>query len=157
MEPYKLIGRMESVTWTPPILTFRIERHSGTVNGSVYAEMQCWDVDCEQMSANYNRSNSTQRLVGTKQRPLKVDPMAKAIANAICRGEKDDRLKWISRTEAKVLITEVISGAGAQQTVSGRRKRFYTALQRELAETGWTKRTNLPVFEMKPSTPTKSN
>ena len=83
--------------------------------------------------------------------------MAKAIANAICRGEKDDRLKWISRTEAKVLITEVISGAGAQQTVSGRRKRFYTALQRELAETGWTKRTNLPVFEMKPSTPTKSN
>lgn len=56
MEPYKLIGRMESVTWTPPILTFRIERHSGTVNGSVYAEMQCWDVDCEQMSANYNLS-----------------------------------------------------------------------------------------------------
>lgn len=33
MEGYKLLGRMEAVVWKP-ILSFRIERHGGTVIGS---------------------------------------------------------------------------------------------------------------------------
>ena len=33
----KLLGRMEDVHWEPPVLSFRIERHGGTVLGSVYA------------------------------------------------------------------------------------------------------------------------
>jgi hypothetical protein len=34
MWPSKLTGRMEDITWDPPILTFKIERHGGTVMGS---------------------------------------------------------------------------------------------------------------------------
>jgi hypothetical protein len=151
MESYKLKGRMENVAWNPPILSFQIERHGGTVNGSIYAEMQQWDVDCEKGVANYDKFNSRRRQVAAKDRPLKVAPIAKEIADVIRGGIADDRVKWLSSSEAKVLISEVIPGGGPQQTVSGRRKRFYTALQHELAETGWTKRANSPVFEMKPT------
>jgi len=153
MESYKLKGRMENVAWNSPILSFRIERHGGTVNGSVYAEMQQWEVDCEKGFANYDKFNSRRRQVAAKSRPLKVVPIAKEIANVVLRGAEDDRLKWLSSTEVKVLISEVISGAGAQQTVSGRRKRFYAALENELAETGWAKRANSPVFELSPPPP----
>ena len=31
---YKLTGRIESLEWAPPNLTFVIERHGGTVHGS---------------------------------------------------------------------------------------------------------------------------
>jgi hypothetical protein len=31
MESYKLLRRMENVWWRPPILTFTIERHGGTL------------------------------------------------------------------------------------------------------------------------------
>jgi hypothetical protein len=151
MESYKLKGRIEIPAWSPPILSFQIERHGGTVNGSVYAEMQQWEVDCDKGIANYDRFNSRRRQVAPKSRPLKVAPIAKEIADFIRRGVPDGRLKWLSSSEAKVLITEVIPGWGAQQTVSGRRRRFYTALQHELAETGWTKRANSAVFEMKPA------
>lgn len=151
MQSYKLRGRMENVAWNPPILSFRIERHGGTVNGSVYAEMQQWHVDCEKGIANYDRSNSRNRQIAPKSRPLKVAPIAKEIADIIRRGVADERVKWISSSEVKVLISEVVPDGGAQQTISGRRKRFYTALQHELAEAGWTKRANSPVFEMKPN------
>ena len=157
MESYKLKGRMENVAWNPPILSFQIERHGGTVNGSVFAEMQQWDVDCEKGVANYDKFNSRRRQVAAKDRPLKVAPIAKEIADVIRRGVADDRVKWLSSSEAKVLISEVIPDGGAQQTVSGRRKRFYTALQHELAETSWTKRANSPVFEMKPPTSKDAN
>jgi hypothetical protein len=33
MEPWKL-GRMENPEWLPPVLTFVVERHGGTVLGS---------------------------------------------------------------------------------------------------------------------------
>ena len=151
IESYKLKGRMENVAWNPPILSFQIERHGGTVNGSVYAEMQQWDVDCEKGVANYDKFNSRRRQLAAKRRPLNVAPIAKEIADIIRRGVADDRVKWLSLSEAKVLISEVIPSGDAQQTISGRRKRFYTVLQHELAETGWTKRTNSPGFEMKPT------
>jgi hypothetical protein len=51
MESHKLKGRMESATWNPPILCFQIERHGGTVNGSVYAELQRWEINCEKRIA----------------------------------------------------------------------------------------------------------
>jgi hypothetical protein len=153
MESYKLNGRMESLTWNPPTLSFQIERHGGTVNGSVYAEMQQWEIDCDRGIANYDRFKSHRRQVASKIPPLKVDPIAQEIANIIKSGIANDRLKWLSQTEAKVLISEIIPNNCCQQTLSGRRKRFYVALQREVAAAGWSKRVNSPVFEMKPPAP----
>ena len=91
MQSGKLKNRIEQATWNSPILCFQIERHGATVNGSVYAEMQQWEIDCEKGIANYDRFNSRRRQVADKQRPLKVAPIAKEIANVIRSGSADSR------------------------------------------------------------------
>ena len=55
MAGHKLIGRMENVEWHPPILTFLIERHGGTVLGSARAELQRWTVDLDRRTATCER------------------------------------------------------------------------------------------------------
>lgn len=45
MEGYKLLHRMENVAWHPPILSFTIERHGGTVLRSSRATLQEWWLD----------------------------------------------------------------------------------------------------------------
>ena len=42
MEAYTLIGPLEDVNWTPPNLTFVIERHGASVYGSARAEPHKW-------------------------------------------------------------------------------------------------------------------
>lgn len=44
MDASKLEGRMEKVTWTPPVLTFTIERHGETVMGSSRSRLYRWTV-----------------------------------------------------------------------------------------------------------------
>src|SRR5581483_8214593 len=51
----KVIGRMEDVYWDPPILSFTVERHGGTVLGSTRAELQHWQVDLEKKTAHLVR------------------------------------------------------------------------------------------------------
>jgi hypothetical protein len=51
MEAHKL-SRMENPIWNPPVLTFRIERHGGTVLGSSRAVVQEWTVDLERLTAD---------------------------------------------------------------------------------------------------------
>jgi hypothetical protein len=48
MQGYKLLNRMEDVVWRPPVLSFVIERHGGTVMGSTRAELQHWSVDVDE-------------------------------------------------------------------------------------------------------------
>ena len=148
MQSHKLKNRIENPTWQPPILSFRIERHGGTVNGSIFAEVQLWEIDCERGTASYDQFKSRRRQVGRRRAGLKVAPLAIEIAKLIKAGTADARLKWISPTEAKVIISTIIPDNCCEATLSGRRKRFYEALQTELADTGWDKRPNSPVFEM---------
>jgi hypothetical protein len=86
--------------------------------------MQQWKIDCEEGIANYDKFKSHRRQVAAKSSPLKVAPIAKEIAVIIRCGVADDRLKWLSSSEVKVLISAVISGAGVHETLLGRRKRF---------------------------------
>jgi hypothetical protein len=51
MEGYKLLGRIENVTWQPPKVAFTVERHGGTVMGSTRAELQHWEVNVELKTA----------------------------------------------------------------------------------------------------------
>ena len=41
------LDRMEDVSWEPPLLSFRIERHGGTRLGSTRASMQIWTIDLD--------------------------------------------------------------------------------------------------------------
>jgi hypothetical protein len=131
----KLRGRMESVEWNRPLLTFKIERHGGTVLGSVYAELQWWTIDVDRETATLGVGS--RRVVGQKQPLLKVGPIAKELAELIFHGKQDPRLHWKDGNEVRVLIGRVIPDGSPKQTVAGRRKRFWRALDAEVLLHGW--------------------
>lgn len=86
MQPHKIRGRTEALCWNPSQLTFEIERHGGTVNGSTRAEMQQWCVDV---------SAHTAEIVSTRRRQLlamasrvNVKQPAAIIAEAILKNQE---------------------------------------------------------------------
>ena len=122
MEAYKLTGRMEEVRWNPPVLTFVIERHGGTVLGSSRGELQYWEVDTERGCAGIVRTGH--RQLTPSQPRWHAKPAAAEVAALIRRGAKDERLDWRSENEVRVKVGAIVPG-GVQQTVEGRRKRFW--------------------------------
>ena len=138
MEGLKLYYRVEDLCWQPPLLSFRIERHGATVQGSVYAEMQGWSVNVEEGSAVCGLSG--QRVVGKKQPPMKVEPLAKEIVELISAGKDDLRIKWYGQSRVRIFVAAVIPQDSApKQTVIGGRKRLAKALEESLASRGWNK------------------
>jgi hypothetical protein len=137
LEPWKLLGRTENLTWNPPLLSFEIERHGATVMGSTKAHVYPWLIDLEQCTATMGWP--TMRQVGFRDAPLKVQAIAEEIAACILAGKADPRLKWKTDTNVRVLISDVISTTN-QQTTSGRRRRFRVALEVLILSHGWTRK-----------------
>jgi hypothetical protein len=136
MEGSKLLGRMEDATWRPPVLSFVIERHGGTVCGSSRAELQGWTIDSEQGTASWE-TKSHRQLYPMGPR-LKLEPLAEEVVRLIVGRQEDDRLQWHKDGSVKVLIGKVIPQDSAyKQTLAGRRKRFHKALVGRLAAEGW--------------------
>jgi hypothetical protein len=137
MEGSKLFGRMESVEWSPPFLTFKIERHGGASLGSSRAELQHWAVDISKRMASLG--GTSHRQLRPSQRRLDVAPLANAVARSILARQGDAYLKWFPDGHVLVSIGKVIPAGGPKQTVAGRRKRFHTALDAILKTNGWEK------------------
>ncbi|MBI2806515.1 MAG: hypothetical protein HYX68_16155 [Planctomycetes bacterium] len=136
MRPDKLFGRMEDVTWTPPLLTFRIERHGATVMGSSRAEMQAWTIDVEKGTACCEAKGY--RQLSPRQPPLDVKPLVDEVAAAIVNHADEPRLKWVDQETVRVKIGLIFSkGSAVKMTLAGRRKRFQMALAERLATKGW--------------------
>jgi len=136
MEAFKIIGRMESIHWQPPILTFVIERHGGTVCGSTRAELQHWEVDVERVAASIVETG--QRQVAPMARRVSGTPVAQEIAEAGVRGKSDERLRWLSHDDVHVVTSRVFpTTSGCKRTVEGRRKRLANQVAEILAEHGW--------------------
>jgi hypothetical protein len=72
---------MEAVAWNPPVLTFRIERHGGTVLGSTRAELQHWHVDLERKTASLVKTG--RRQLRPMQPRLNVEPLVEEIVRLI--------------------------------------------------------------------------
>jgi len=121
MEGRKLLGRMESVCWEPPILTFIIERHGGTVCGSTRAELQHWEVDLDRMTATIVKTG--QRQIAPMARPVSVTPLAQEVAEAIIQGQSDQRLRWLGGDCVHVVTSRLFPAtSGCKRTIEGRRK-----------------------------------
>jgi len=135
MKSEKLSGRTERMAWQPPMLTFTIERHGGTVNGSSRAELQHWQVDTAAWTAEIITSGHRQLRPAAKR--LDVQPLAEAVANAILNDEDSPVLKKLPDGRIKVLISSVIPDNSFQQTTTSRRKRFRKALETLLSGSGW--------------------
>ena len=135
MRPDKL-HRMEEVDWDPPRLSFLIERHGGTVRGSVNAEVQGWIIDVEQQIGSCTDSGT--RLVGERKARLNFAPLVEQVVLIIEDRKEDSRLQWLSDSRVRVGIGAIIpSDSGAQQTVAGRRRRFGKLLEQALQHQGW--------------------
>jgi hypothetical protein len=133
----KLIKRTENMTWAPPILEFQIERHGGTVRGSVYAGVQVWRVDVQKAVASLG-DYEKRRQVGERDKPLETESIVRNIETLIRERREDPRLKWLSPTCVRVEISKVIPATYKQTTVA-RRRRFKEALEERLSVAGWRK------------------
>ncbi len=136
MAGHKLIGHMENIQWNPPVLTFTIERHGGTVLGSTRAELQLWTVDLEHQTATYERTRH--RQLSPMARRVDVGSIADEIAARIVDGEADDRLRWLGDGCVRVDVGKIFPArSGYKQTVQGRRRRLRETLVQTLSPRGW--------------------
>lgn len=137
MQGYKLVGRMENTVWDPPILSFEIERHGGTVMGSSRSEVQSWGVDVK--SGTRTLVGTTWRQLRAAQKRLDVQPIAQELFSVIQAGQDDPRIRRLKDGRVQVSMGQVIPGSpGPKQTVVGRRKRLRTALDELMAEREWS-------------------
>jgi hypothetical protein len=136
MQSHKIRGRTEDLSWNPPQLTFAIERHGGTVNGSTRAEMQHWRVDVAAHTADIVFTGKRQLRAMAKR--VNVKGPATEIAEAILKNQECAGLKRYPDGRVKVLISAIIPhGLDFKQTVAGRRKRFRAALAALIQPHGW--------------------
>lgn len=135
MEGRKIIGRTEELRRDGPVLTFEIERHGAKALGSIYAEVQSWEVDLETMVTS---------LVGTRGRQLRrasppwdAEEVARDIVAKLIRRRKDPRLRYHADGRLEVFISEVTPPFASKQTEVGRRSRFAEAMRSRLEPLGW--------------------
>jgi len=135
MSTYKLY-RYENLTFIPPsTIQFEIERHGGTVQGSVYANVHLWTINLEEGTAD--GGTYSRRLVGVRDKPLKVKPIANEICQEIMDQNKESKyLIWKSDKKVRVRIGDIIPETIKQTTIA-RRKRFRAALEELLTANGW--------------------
>jgi hypothetical protein len=132
----------EEVTWSPPYLSFVIDRHGGTVLGSTRAERQRWVLNLEMGTADHS-------LIGFRQlRPVAPKMDVKGLAYAVCKAIEegpssasrlvsDGIVVWTNDDALTVYHGKIVSGS-YQRTVSGRRKRFIADLKSKMEVIGWT-------------------
>jgi hypothetical protein len=132
----KLYGRMENVSWDPPELLFKIERHGQTVCGSSRASIHVYRLNVDEKTADIGIAGCRQLRPMNKR--LDVKPIARKVVKLIMDSQHDDRLKWNSNDKVTVLIGKIIpAGSAPSQTVTGRRKRLRKAIDELLTSSGW--------------------
>ncbi len=139
MKAYKLSGRIEQPTWNPPMLSFKIERHGGTVMGSSRAEMQSWTVDTARRTATVTEAGY--RQLYQQQSPWTKAHAAKAaqeVSELINQQSEDELVTWLKNGGVRVMIGTIVPDDAAAQTVSGRRKRFWKCLD-EILDPDWSR------------------
>ena len=138
MEEYKLSGRMESVEWRPPLLTFTIERHGAIALGGTRAELQHWQVDLDAMTARM--SGSGRRQLKPMADRLPVKEMASEIAQAILDGDEHEAVKCLDPKTVRIQTSLIFpTGSGHKKTIEGRRNSLMKNIEDLLATTGWKK------------------
>lgn len=131
------LRRAEEVCWIPPILSFTLERHGGTVRGSSRASLHCWEVNTEQPDARIVQTSM--RQLSPKAQVMDIDKKANEIATLILNGVDDPRVTWLEDGQrVRVNIGDVIPLTNTQ-TTQGRRKRFRVILESLMIAANWTR------------------
>jgi hypothetical protein len=141
MEAFKL-HRVENLSWNPPMLSFTIERHGGTVRGSTRAELHEWHVNVAAKTASYTQAGYRQLQRAAPR--LDVKPIVERVCEAVQHGKvsdcglvKEGILVWSSDRELSVNHGKLIPKTGPSQTAAGQRKRFRNELEARMKTIGW--------------------
>ncbi len=144
MKVEKLSGRIENAAWNPPLITFDIERHGGTVLGSTRATLQGWTINTSDWTARVYEGKW--RLKTPQQPALRMEPLVAEICDIIVNRSEDERVKWSGESCVRVIAGKTIPDIGPKQTVEGRRRRFRAKLKESLLALGWQEK-GLYIFE----------
>jgi hypothetical protein len=129
--------RAENLTWTPPILSFFLERHGATVNGSSRAELHHWTV---------NISSGTAKIVKIGRRQLypmdkRMDTLAvaKETARLIQSNTKHQTLNWVEDGVYVIVQIGKVIPLTNQQTTTYRRANYRAHLNSVMRDLGWVR------------------
>ena len=137
MAAHKLC-RLESPRWEAPYLAFAIERHGAAAMGSIYGELQHWQVDIERGTAEI--VDATFRQLRKRAPSFDVQTAAREVAELVVpHGENDPRVVWTANGRAKIILTNILPAGAVKQTHESRRERFYAALDGELCPRGYVR------------------
>jgi hypothetical protein len=151
MAAHKLLHRMEDVYWTPPVLTFIVERHGATDCGSTRAELQHWAVDFDAKTATITKVGH--RQLEPMAPRLSIKAIAEDIAQAIFDGKEDDRVYWVDDNTVKVQASSIFpTGSGFKMTAEGRRKRLLDHIEKAVGGRAWA-RSDKSTFKRKEAHP----
>ena len=131
----KIRGRVVDLTWEPPLLSFCIERHGGTVQGSSRAEIQYWVLNMTSLSATYSVASYEQ--LKPRNPPQDIKPMVATLIEAISNQSEHQWIRWTGQDRFRLLIGNIIPDDAPRKTIQGRRKRLDEALARALGPLGW--------------------
>src|SRR5260370_21908412 len=99
------VGRRGSVLGEPPVLCFRIERHGAMGVGSTRAELQHWRVDLDRKTAQCERSRSYRQAL-PRAEGVRIEPIARELADSIIAGRVDQRLKWQGDEAGRIIVAK---------------------------------------------------
>jgi hypothetical protein len=138
------LDRAEKLSWSPPILSFTVERHGATVLGSTRAELQEWEVDLDLAIARHIGGRHRQ-LVPAAPR-LDVNPIATRVCDVVQQGPasecdlvKAGTVTWLADREVVIKHGDLIPNTGFEyrQTLAGRRARLRRELTDRMTALGW--------------------
>ena len=128
--------RAEDLTWSPPIITFTIERHGGMACGSSRAEVYIWSINVEAGIASSGHTGYRQIVPMDKR--LNIKALADELIDIIERKDDDPRISYLTneRNEIRLLVSETVT-ANNNQTLVSRRKRFRAQFNEKMEANGW--------------------
>jgi hypothetical protein len=141
MAAHKL-DRAEDLSWKPPELSFRIERHGATVLGSTRAELQNWTVNLNRGTANCEQG-SYRQLTPIAPR-LDVKSIVDRVYETVQQGPLSDSelvkkgiVVWNGDKQVAIKHGLLIPSGAHARTVAGRRQRFRKELTAKMGSFGW--------------------
>jgi hypothetical protein len=131
------LSRAANLSWAPPKLEFRIERHGGANMGSKSADSQTWTVDVNKLECNASTVRG-RRLQPFAAR-LKTGPLVDTIIQAVGSGRNVPGLTVNIDGTLSIEARRFVPTAGKPlQTAADQRRRFREELLAQLKLMGWS-------------------
>jgi hypothetical protein len=131
----KLSNRIEELSVNDCFLTFKLERHGGTVQGSTRADVHWWTVDLAKGEATITRKSP--RQVRKASPPFPFKEVCQEVVEAVRAGVPHQSIDWKGADRFKLLMGNLVPCGGIKQTTSGRRKKLREFIEAALGPLGW--------------------